>query len=172
MWGNIVISEGSATCWPSCQSTPSAVEGRPQLQTSHPQPVEPGIPSRHQRPRPEERPQPHGRCPRLRLHRPPERLTALEPWRHWIPNLISKKKPPPKAGAPKTLLGSVTLFPPREAFFPHERKVTRQLALCQSRLSSLGLLPIAWSERLDPFAGALHFAFSRPTDYPLVGQFI
>ena len=35
-----------------------------------------------------------------------------------------KKKPPPKAGAPKTLLVSVTLFPPREAFFPHPATLT------------------------------------------------
>ncbi len=40
-----------------------------------------------------------------RNHTPPQ------PW------TTDKKKPPPKAGVPKTLLGSVTLFPPREAFF-------------------------------------------------------
>ena len=34
----------------------------------------------------------------------------------------------------------------------------------------MGLLPIARSERLDPFAGALHFAFSIPTDFPLEGH--
>ncbi len=40
-----------------------------------------------------------------RNHTPPQ------PW------TTDKKKPPPKAGVPKTLLGSVALFPPREAFF-------------------------------------------------------
>ena len=45
-----------------------------------------------------------------RNHTPPQ------PW------TTDKKKPPPKAGVPKTLLGSVTLFPPREAIFPHQKQ--------------------------------------------------
>ena len=36
-----------------------------------------------------------------------------------------KKKPPPKAGVLKTLLGSVSLFPPHEAFFPHKFNMAR-----------------------------------------------
>ena len=60
---------------------------------------------------------------------------------------MSKKNPPPKAGVPKTLLRSVSLFPPCEAFFPHVGKLTHQLALCQScrpsRLQAPNQLPAA-----------------------------
>ena len=45
---------------------------------------------------------------------------------------IGKKKSPPKAGVPKTLHRSVTLFPPCEAFFPHRQKLAHRLDLCHS----------------------------------------
>ena len=57
-----------------------------------------------------------------------------------------KKKPPPKAGVQKTLLGSVSLFPPREAFFPHKINMARttgsiKVTGSDSRLT-LSVLPL------------------------------
>ena len=57
-----------------------------------------------------------------------------------------KKKPPPKAGVLKTLLGSVSLFPPREAFFPHKFNMARttgsiKVTGSESRLT-LSVLPL------------------------------
>ena len=64
-----------------------------------------------------------------RNHTPPQ------PW------TTDKKKPPPKAGVPKTLLGSVTLFPPREAFFPHKNNMATDQQ--KSKVLGFGL-------RIDP----------------------
>ena len=49
-----------------------------------------------------------------------------------FPSLIRQKETPAEGRGSKNASQSVTLFPPCEAFFPHEQKLTHQLALCQS----------------------------------------
>ena len=70
----------------------------------------------------------------------------------------SPKKPLPKAGVPKTHPGSVSLFPPREALFPHNSTLPPQ----RQRANALGFaLPIGTQPQSHlQFTHAVSFASS------------